>query len=131
MADVVREGHGIDPCLRELAVIMTCQTIGGRYEHDRHWNMALNLGVPKEKLEKIWDFEASHEFSALEKVVLRLARDATRAPDQVNVATWQEVCDALGDRRALALLFSIGWYNLTARISGVLQVKDESDFKRL
>ena len=131
MADVVRQGYGIDPQLRELAVIMTCQTIGSHYERDRHWNMAIGLGVPKAKLERLWDFDDSDAFSALEIAVLRLARDATRAPEQVDAKIWQSVSDALGEQQALALLFSIAWYNMTARITGPLKLRDEPGFARL
>ena len=131
MADAVRRGHGIDyPKLRELAIVMTCQTLGTRYEHDRHWNMALELGIEKAKLEQIWNFEKSGLFTTLETSALRLARDATRSPEQVHADTWQAVVSHLGEAKSLALLFSIGWYNLTGRISGVLQIEDEPGFER-
>jgi alkylhydroperoxidase family enzyme len=132
MADVVRTGYGIDPQLRELAVVMVCQTIGSHYERDRHWNMAIGFGVPKAKLELIWDFEhRADTFTELEVAILRLARDATLAPEQVDAEVWQDVSDALGEQQALALLFSIAWYNMTARITGPLKLKDEPGFQRL
>ncbi|HKP77693.1 MAG TPA: carboxymuconolactone decarboxylase family protein, partial [Phenylobacterium sp.] len=131
MSDAVREGCGLDPTLRELAVIMTCQTLGNRYEHTRHWNIARRLGVPRERLEAIWDFEASMVFTDLEKAVLRLARDATRAPEQVTPEVWDPVYAALGAERCLALLFSIGWYNMTARVTGPAALQLEPDLERL
>lgn len=131
MADVVREGCGLDPTLRELAVVMTCLTLGNRYEHTRHWNIARRLGVAREKLEAVWDFEVSDVFSPLEKAVMRLARDATRAPEQVAQPVWDEVHSALGDQRCLALLFSIGWYNMTARITGAGALQIEPNLERL
>jgi len=131
LADTIRQGYGIDPQLRELAVIMTCQTAGSSYERDRHWNLALKLGVPKSKLEKLWDFEYSEVFSVVEVAVLRLARDATRCPEQVAPEVWRSVSDALGEQQGLALLFSIAWYNMTARITGPLKLKDEIGFRRL
>jgi alkylhydroperoxidase family enzyme len=131
MSDQVREGCGLDPTLRELAIIMTCQTIGNRYEHTRHWNIARRLGMPRAKLEVVWDFEASDAFTALEKAVLRLAREATRAPEQIVEGVWEGVHSALGDERSLALLFSIGWYNMTARITGPLALQLEPGLERL
>ena len=131
MADVVRDGCGLDPTLRELAIVMTCLTLGNRYEHTRHWNMARRLGVPREKLEAVWDFEASDVFSRPEKAVMRLARDATRAPEQVAQPVWDEAHSVLGDQRCLALLFSIGWYNMTARITGAAALQMEPDLQRL
>jgi alkylhydroperoxidase family enzyme len=132
MADAVRAGYGVDPQLRELAIIMVCQTIGSHYERDRHWNMAIGFGAPKSKLELLWDFEHRADiFTELEVAVLRLARDATRSPEQVEAEVWQAVSEALGDQQALALLFSIAWYNMTARITGPLKLKDEPGFQRL
>lgn len=131
MADAVREGCGIDPTLREMAIVMTCQTMGTSYEHDPHWNRAIKEGVSKEKMLSLWDFEKSALFSDLEKAVLRLARDATRAPAQVSPEVWDAVHRELGSQQSLALLFSIGWYNMTGRLTGPLDLSNEGDFARL
>jgi len=131
MADVVREGCGIDPQLRELAILVSSLTLGNRYEHARHWNIARRAGVSRVKLEALWDFEAADIFTPLEKAVMRLARDATRAPEQVSHEVWTDVHNHLGDQRCLALLFSIGWYNMTARITGPTALRIEPDLERL
>lgn len=130
MADAVRKGSGIDPKLRELAIVMACQTMGTHYERDRHWNMALRAGVTKEKLERLWDFDKSDVFSDDERAVLRLAKYATQAPAQVPDEVWDGVHERLGTSQSVALLFSIGWYNMTGRLTGPLQLEDEPHFKR-
>lgn len=131
MADAVRNGCGIDPQLREMAIVMTCQTLGTSYEHNPHWNRAIREGVPREKMLALWDFERSDLFSALERAVLRLARDATRSPAQVSPEVWDAVHGALGTRQSVALLFNIGWYNLTGRLTGPLDLRDDASFPRL
>jgi alkylhydroperoxidase family enzyme len=131
MADAVRKGYGIDPKLREMAIVMTCQTMGTSYEHDPHWNRAIKEGVPKEKMRVLWDFEKSDIFSDLERAVLRLARDATRAPAQVSHEVWDAVHRELGSQQSVALLFSIGWYNMTGRLTGPLDLSNEGDFARI
>lgn len=131
MADAVRQGAGIDPRLREMAIVMTCQTLGTSYEHDPHWNRAIKEGVPKEKMLALWDFEKSVLFSDLEKAVLRLAREATRAPAQVGGDVWNDVVSRLGPKQSVALLFNIGWYNLTGRLTGPLELADAATFVRL
>ncbi|WP_407732901.1 carboxymuconolactone decarboxylase family protein [Pseudomonas citronellolis] len=131
MADAVRKGYGIDPKLREMAIVMACQTMGTHYEHDPHWNRAIKEGVSREKMLALWDFEKSPLFSDLEKAVLRLARDATRAPAQVSAEVWEAVHRELGPRQSLALLFNIGWYNMTGRLTGPLELNNEADFTRL
>lgn len=89
MADAVRQGYGLDPRLREMAIVMACQTMGTHYEHDPHWNRAIKEGVSKEQMLALWDFEKSPLFSELEKAVLRLARDATRAPVKADKRAWR------------------------------------------
>ena len=131
MADAVRKGYGIDPKLREMAIVMACQTMGTSYEHDPHWNRAIKEGVPKEKMLVLWDFEKSPLFTELEKAVLRLSRDATRAPAQVSAEVWDAVYRELGPQQSLALLFNIGWYNMTGRLTGPLELSNENDFARL
>lgn len=131
MADAVRQGYGLDPRLREMAIVMACQTMGTNYEHDPHWNRALKEGVLKEQMVALWDFEKSPLFSELERAVLRLARDATRAPAQVSDEVWDAVHRELGPRQSLALLFNIGWYNMTGRLTGPLELSNEADFTRL
>lgn len=131
MADAVRQGCGIDPQLREMAIVMACQTMGTSYEHDPHWNRAIKEGVPKEKMLVLWDFEKSTLFSDVERAVLRLARDATRAPAQVSAEVWAAVHEALGTPQSVALLFSIGWYNMTGRLTGPLDLSNEGDFVRI
>lgn len=126
MADAVRKGCGLDPQLREMAIVMTCQTMGTSYEHDPHWNRAIKEGVAKEKMLALWDFEKSALFCEIEKAVLRLARDATRAPAQVSSEVWHAVHSRLGTQQSVALLFSIGWYNMTGRLTGPLELGDEA-----
>lgn len=131
MADAVRKGYGIDPRLREMAIVMCCQTMGTSYEHDPHWNRAIKEGVTREKMQALWDFEKSDLFSDLEIAVLRLARDATRAPAQVSTEVWNAVHSELGSQQSLALLFNIGWYNMTGRLTGPLDLSNEGMFPRL
>jgi alkylhydroperoxidase family enzyme len=105
--------------------------MGTHYEHDPHWNRALKEGVLKEQMQALWDFEKSALFSDLEKAVLRLARDATRAPAQVSDKVWADVYHGLGQKQSVALLFNIGWYNMTGRLTGPLELSNEADFTRL
>jgi hypothetical protein len=37
----------------------------------------------------------------------------------------------LGQKQSVALLFNIGWYNMTGRLTGPLELSNEADFTRL
>ncbi|EZP71081.1 Carboxymuconolactone decarboxylase [Sphingomonas paucimobilis] len=131
MANAIRDAGGLDAELRELVIIMTCLTIGSSYEEDRHWNIAVRMGVSKDKLAAIWGFEHSSHFDEREKAVLRLARQTARAPAQVSEDVWRDVERHLGSGPALAVLFTVGWYKMTACVTGPLDLDDEPGFTRL
>jgi hypothetical protein len=44
---------------------------------------------------------------------------------------WDAVHRELGPQQSLALLFNIGWYNMTGRLTGPLELSNEADFTRL
>src|ERR1700674_2289296 len=49
----------LDPKLRELAILTVGRLTEAEYEFVHHWNIALRVGVPREKLEKLADLESA------------------------------------------------------------------------
>lgn len=127
MANEVRNAAGLDPKLRELAVVTVARTLDSAYEFSAHSMLALRLGIQAEKLHAIDDFETSSLFSDEERDVMRLAREVTKTA-KASDATWTAVHNRLGDKRSVALLFNIGWYNLVARLNGPLGIETDPLF---
>ena len=54
----LRNRTAIDPQLRELAIVTVGRVTDAQYEFTHHWNIAIKVGVAREKLEALADFFA-------------------------------------------------------------------------
>ena len=68
----------LDPKLRELAISMVGFLSASNYEFTYHWNLSLQVGIRREQLEKLGEWETSPVFNDHERAVLRYAVEATR-----------------------------------------------------
>jgi alkylhydroperoxidase family enzyme len=128
MAGALRKQTSFPRVFRELAVVMVGVLTNATYEVDHHWNAALGAGVRREQLENLQDFEESEHFTAEERAVVRLAKEAT-LEGRVSDSTWDATA-FLGQQQRLELLVTIAWYNCVVRILLPLQVEKESWFVR-
>src|SRR6266849_2556842 len=68
----------LDPKLRELALMTVGRLTEAEYEFVHHWNISLQVGVRREQLEHLADFESSSLFNEQECAVMRYAVEGTR-----------------------------------------------------
>src|SRR2546427_1554423 len=73
----LRNGTELDPKLRELALMTVGRLTQAEYEFTHHWNLARNVGVSREQLEHLAEFETSSLFNDQERIVMRYALEAT------------------------------------------------------
>src|SRR6202166_5413196 len=59
----LRNGTALDPKLRELALMTVGRITGAHYEFTHHWNLARSVGVAREQLEHLEEFETSSLFN--------------------------------------------------------------------
>lgn len=115
MALELRNHTTLDPRLRELALMTVGRIAGAEYEFVHHWNIALGLGVRREQLEQLADFERASVFNQHERAVMRYAAEAT-----TNIKVSDETFDALraflDNRRIMELAMSVAFYNAVVRI---------------
>src|ERR1700677_2308375 len=83
LADELRNGTELDPKLRELALITVARIAKPDYEFLHHWNISLRVGVKREQLEQLPDFEHAAVFNDQERAVMRYAAEVTT---NVNVS---------------------------------------------
>jgi len=127
MANEVRNAAAFDPKLRELAILAVARTLDSSYEFAAHSILARRVGVPDEKIQAIPQFETSVLFSDEERDVMQLAREVTQTA-KASDATWAAVHDRYGDKKTVALLLNIAWYNLVARVNGPLGIETDPLF---
>jgi len=125
----LRNGTALDPRLRELALLTVGRLAEAEYEFTHHWNLARSVGVPREKLEALADFEKSDLFDDEERAVMRYALEATRDV-KVSDATWNALKAFLDTRRMMELVQNVAFYNMVVRVLVPIGVELEDDVTR-
>jgi len=126
----LRNGTELDPKLRELALETVGRLTGAEYEFTHHWNLARRVGVSREQLEQLADFETSSLFNEQERLVMRYALEATRNV-AVTDATFEAVRKSLGTRRLMELVQNVAFYNMVVRVLVPLGVEVEPGVTRM
>ena len=111
----LRTTLSLDPRLRELAILTVGRVSGAIYEYTHHWNIARRLGIPREALDALADFERSSAFSDPERAVIRYSEEATRAV-RVSDATFDALGGFLSARQIMEVVQVVAYYNMIVRI---------------
>jgi len=115
LANELRHGTELDPKLRELALMTVGRLTGADYEFTHHWNMSLTVGVKRDQLEQLANFESSPAFDDRERAVIRYAVEATRDV-KVSDSTFNALRGFLDNRRIMELVMNVAFYNSVARV---------------
>jgi AhpD family alkylhydroperoxidase len=114
----LREG-ALDPKLRELAYVRASQLNRCRYCAAHHSALGERVGVTREHLEALPDFETSPLFSELERLVLRYAEQMT-VRVQVDDPLVKALRARLSPEALVQLTLSIAAANFTNRFNEAL-----------
>jgi len=129
LANELRNGTQLEPRLRELALMTVGRLTGAEYEFVHHWNMALRLGVRREQLEHLADFETAAVFDGQEHAVMRYAAEATSMV-KVSDETFEALRGFLDSRRIMELVMNVAFYNAVARVIVPCGVELEAGAKK-
>jgi len=125
----LRNGTQLDPKLRELALMTVGRLTEAEYEFVHHWNISLQVGVRREQLEHLADFESLSLFNEQERAVMRYAAEATREV-KVSDATFEALRTFLHNRRIIELVMNVAFYNAVVRILVPCKVELEPTTKK-
>ena len=129
LANELRNGTQLDPKLRELALMTVGRLTNAEYEFVHHWNISLKVGVKREQLEHLADFETSSLFNDHERAVMRYASEAT-SNIKVGDATFDPLRSFLDTRRITELVMNVAFYNAVVRVLVPLGVELETGAKK-
>jgi len=124
-SDYVRHDLGLDPHLRELAILTVGRVCRVDYEFSHHWQIARGIGLSQEKLEALGAWERTAVFTAPERAVIRYAEEATRDV-RVRDETFTALRGFLDTRQIVELVEVVAYYNMIVRILEPLQVELEA-----
>ena len=122
----LRNHTQLDSRLRELALMTVGRIADAEYEFVHHWNIALGVGVRRDQLEQLADFERSPAFDQHERAVMRYAAEVT-ANIKVSDATFDALREFLDNRRIMELAMNVAFYNAVVRIIVPIGVELEPD----
>jgi 4-carboxymuconolactone decarboxylase len=123
----LRAAPDSDRGLRELAIMRVAQLTGSDYEWQAHWAMAIEAGVPAEKLTTLADWRDAGAFSTDERLVLGAAESLTDSGD-LSVAERRQLVTTFGHQQTVELVLTIAFYSCVRRVLGGLGVPaDERD----
>lgn len=129
LAMELRNHTQLDPKLRELALMTVGRIAGAEYEFVHHWNIALRVGVRREQLEQLADFERSPAFNQQERAVMRYAAEVT-TNIRLSDATFDALRAFLDNRRIMELAMNVATYNAVVRILVPMGVELEPGAKK-
>ena len=122
----LRNRTKLDPRLRELALMTVGRIAGAEYEFVHHWNIALAVGVRREQLEQLAEFERAPVFNEQERAVMRYASEVT-TNIKVSDRTFDALREFLDNRRIMELAMNVAFYNGVVRIIVPIGVELEPD----
>jgi AhpD family alkylhydroperoxidase len=126
MGNQLRNKTALDPKLRELAILTVGRLTDAQYEFVHHLSIARRVGVSREQLEALADWEKSPKFSDHERAVIRYAAEAT-SNVRVTDTTWNALKTFLDTQRMMELVQNVAYYNMVVRILVPLGVELEPD----
>ncbi len=129
LANELRNGTQLDPRLRELALMTVGRIAQAEYEFTHHWNISLRVGVRREQLEHLADFETSPLFNEQERAVMRYAAEAT-TNIKVGDAAFNALRGFLDNRKIMELAMNVAFYNAVVRILVPMGVELEPGAKK-
>lgn len=129
-AGALRNDTVFEKRYRELGVLMVGYVTKCAYEFDHHANAALQVGVTREQIDSLGQFETAPVFNDQERSVLRYAKEATET-GEVSDATWDTLRGYFDTRQAMEVVLTVAWYNAVVRILLPLRIETEAWFKPL
>jgi len=130
MLNIIRLGNSIigqmalPPRLRELVILRVAKLTGSEYEWAQHAPLALEVGLTKEQVDTISDWQNSPEFNEEERTILQFTNEVTQNV-KVTDQTFNELKKFFNDQLIVELTLTAGYYAMLARVLVALQVEIE------
>jgi AhpD family alkylhydroperoxidase len=125
----IRFESSLDPRLRELAILQVGIVSECSYEVSHHVYVGRDFGLTEEDVQNVraGNRGEANTLGERDQVVLRAARELTTGVE-LPAATWADLGTWLTDAERLELVVVIGFYNMTARIIGAIELDVEDSY---
>lgn len=127
MSRYVRENSSLPPQLRELAILVTAETLHVEYERVHHLVAARKAGVPEAKLAAIASWRTSDAFTPVDRAVMAYAEQVAQSRE-VDEATITTLRRHFAPQGVIDLAVTVAWYHFVAAILVPLGVELEDGY---
>jgi len=103
---VIRPGR-LDPGLKALIMYIVSRSAGCQYCVAHSANLAASHAIPVRKIEQVWQYEHSPEFSDAERAALRFAQAAGQVPNAVTDDHFGELRRHFDDDEILEIVAAV------------------------
>lgn len=118
----------LDPVLRELGQTRAGWAVGSQFVFSQHCKSCRLLGMPESKIEAIAYWQASDEFTEVERLVLAYTDALATAGGRMHDRLFDKLREHLGDEEILELTYITGLYVMHAIMSRALRTEwDDRD----
>jgi alkylhydroperoxidase family enzyme len=127
----IRSTSTLDPRLRELAILQVGYVTRAPYEWSHHIKLGYGFGVTDADIEALIAETDGREsgLPALDRAVLRAAREMTGPALAMSDATFALLQAHLTTEHLVDLTLVIGFYNAVVRILGTLRIDVEPEYQ--
>ena len=125
VGEYIRFESGLDPAVREIAILSTAREVGSQYEWTHHEPLARKAGVRDEVIESVRTGRAPMGLPPKEGVFAQAAREIVRQ-GALTERTFDAVLHLLGPQLTVDLIVLVGFYTMLGRAIASLGVELES-----
>ena len=132
LGQYIRFKSGLDPRLREMAILQVGYLTRSVYEYTHHIKIGRDFGVSDDDIRAIAADTAGKPsaLDGLTKAVLRAAREMTRDL-AISEETFAALRPGLDHERLTDLVLVIAFYNAVVRFLATMQIDNEPEYQRL
>lgn len=116
---VVRPGR-IEPGLKALIMYVVSRSAGCQYCVAHSANLAASRGIPARKVQQVWQYETSPEFTDAERAALRFAQAAGQVPNGVSDADFVEMRRHFDEDEIIEIVAAIAFLGFLNRWNDTL-----------
>jgi alkylhydroperoxidase family enzyme len=131
LAGFIRHDSGLDPRLRELAILQVGYLARSPYEYSHHVKIGHDCGVSDDDIRAIGEETAGRPstLDVLACTILRAAREMTEGLAMTD-GTYAALEQALGREHLVDLTMTIAFYNAVVRLLATLQIDVEPEYRQ-
>ena len=121
-AHYLRHETGIDPAIREVAILVAAREHNSKFEWQQHERIALRVGLSPETIDVIKYHKAVDGLDETEALVIEVGRQLFRE-HKLSAALFAKTREVFGEQKLIDLIANMGSYAATAIMLAAVDIQ--------